>query len=680
MSKKNLIFVKIFFLLSLVINLDAKDKSLNAIDTNDLKPRYGVSSSYDLINHFANFKKFVDVNNCCIGFSNILGNGISFGASYDLPRDYKSEYQIRVDYSYIDGFFKANEEIPVIIDGNTVNGKFEHQLFTTISQINLNPNYSWKPYLDKRLFLHAGLNFSLLMSSYFSQKEVVIDPVDRGTFKEGGRERNYFSGSIPSAVFFGAGINFGASYELPMSRKKNLFLVPNVRFNYNFTNLADVTWNYSALRIGLGVKYRTPATPPPPPPPPSFPPFLDKLPLPQSPPSLSVAMNIVEIDSNGNTNTNPQIKIEDFVSLNMRPLLNYIFFDENSSKLPNRYNLMTRTEVNNFKLKDLQNYDALSTYYQVLNIIGKRLKDEPTQITLIGCNANLRDEKGNKELSKNRALTVKEYLTNVWQVPEDDIKVEARNLPEDDSKSDTITSQQENMRVEITCKNENIIKPVITIDTLRQINKTKFQFTPIVNSKLEIKKFNFSIKQGNNTLYTKSGEGKPPNNFEWTLEQDSKNITLNKNQPIIYSFQIEDELGNLADIGKPNIKLEQLTVEKKRLEKQDDKQFEYYSLILFDYGKSSLGKEHKEVVDFVKDRIEDNAKVFIYGYTDAKGEPKINQRISEERAKAVAKRLNLANAEVEGVGERSLLYDNYYPEGRFYCRTVRILVEQDVKK
>jgi len=680
MSKKNLIFLKIFLLLTLFTNTVAKEKSNNLIDTNDLKPRYGLSGSYDLLNHYANFKKFVDVNNCCIGFSNILGNGISFGATYDHPLNYKSEIQIRADYSTFDGFFKAQELVPVIIDGNTVNGMFEHQLFTKISQININPNYSWKPINDKRLFLSAGLNFSMLVSSYFSQKEVVIDPVDRGTFKEGGRERNYFNGSIPTANFLGVGVNIGVAYELRMSKKNNLFLVPNIRFNYNFTNLADVNWSYSAIRLGLGFKYRTPSTPPPPPPPPAFPPFLDKLPMPKSPPTLKVDMKVVEVDSNGNEKENPQIKIEDFVSLNMRPLLNYIFFEENSAKLPNRYNLLNEKEVNNFKLKDLQNYDALGTYYHVLNIIGKRLKDEPSQITLIGCNANLRDEKGNKELSRDRAQTVKNYLTSVWQIPEEDIKIEARNLPEDESKSDTITSQQENMRVEIACKNENIIKPVITIDTLRQINKSKFRFKPQIESKLNIQNYKFNISQGNSVLQNISNSGLPPNNFEWTFEQDSKNKSININQPIVYTFQVEDELGNTTNIGKRNIKLEQLTVEKKRLEKQDDKQFEYYSLILFDYGKSSLGKEHKEVVDFVKDRIEENAKVYIYGYTDAKGEQKINQRISEERANAVSKRLNLSNAQVEGIGERSLLYDNFYPEGRFYCRTVRILVEQEVKK
>ena len=54
---------------------------------------------------------------------------------------------------------------------------------------------------------------------------------------------------------------------------------------------------------------------------------------------------------------------------------------------------------------------------------------------------------------------------------------------------------------------------------------------------------------------------------------------------------------------------------------------------------------------------------------------KINKRIATARAEAVYNRLNMKNAQYEGIGEDQLLYDNGLPEGRFYCRTVRIEVE-----
>ena len=118
----------------------------------------------------------------------------------------------------------------------------------------------------------------------------------------------------------------------------------------------------------------------------------------------------------------------------------------------------------------------------------------------------------------------------------------------------------------------------------------------------------------------------------------------------------------------------------KRRTGQSDKEFEYYSLILFDYGKSELGSEHRKVVDFIKQRISQDSKVFIYGFTDSMGDENINRRISDNRAISVLKRLNInSNVTVEGKGESELLYDNDTPEGRFYCRTVTINIETPVK-
>jgi outer membrane protein OmpA-like peptidoglycan-associated protein len=70
----------------------------------------------------------------------------------------------------------------------------------------------------------------------------------------------------------------------------------------------------------------------------------------------------------------------------------------------------------------------------------------------------------------------------------------------------------------------------------------------------------------------------------------------------------------------------------------------------------------------------------VNGYTDKLGDEEINERISERRARSVARRLNIPGAKVEGLGESELLYDNDLPEGRYYCRTVQIIIETPVKE
>ncbi|MPN13057.1 hypothetical protein SDC9_160377 [bioreactor metagenome] len=117
----------------------------------------------------------------------------------------------------------------------------------------------------------------------------------------------------------------------------------------------------------------------------------------------------------------------------------------------------------------------------------------------------------------------------------------------------------------------------------------------------------------------------------------------------------------------------------KRSEQQSiDKEYEYYSLILFDFASRNLDDKHNRVIDFIKSRVKSNSIVIISGYTDSIGQYEVNKKIAVERAKAAAKRLKFDNIEIRGVGKDDLLYDNTFPEGRFYCRTVTISIETPI--
>ncbi|MCX6139338.1 MAG: hypothetical protein NTX15_00640, partial [Candidatus Kapabacteria bacterium] len=57
------------------------------------------------------------------------------------------------------------------------------------------------------------------------------------------------------------------------------------------------------------------------------------------------------------------------------------------------------------------------------------------------------------------------------------------------------------------------------------------------------------------------------------------------------------------------------------------------------------------------------------------GADEYNQKLSEQRARAVSNALGYSGASVVGLGERLPLYDNTTPESRFYSRTVEVIVE-----
>jgi outer membrane protein OmpA-like peptidoglycan-associated protein len=322
----------------------------------------------------------------------------------------------------------------------------------------------------------------------------------------------------------------------------------------------------------------------------------------------------------------------------------------------------------------------MDTYYQVLNIIGMRLRAYPdAKIEIVGCNANNGDEKNNQELSRNRAVIVRDYLRDVWEIDGLRMPVKARNLPDKSTRNDEPGGDEENRRAEIVTDDLRIIEPVTTVDTLRVIDEYNLKFLTNYKSAVGIKKWELKALYDNKNVFEASGEGSPTKDLDWKLNGKLKNTPKNSGN-IFYYMNVTDSLGQTVSSTKNRLPIERLTIDRKRLERISDKEFEYYSLILFDYGKSDLRSEHKKVVDFVKDRIVENSKVYVRGYTDSMGDEEINKRISDKRAKAVSDRIKIPGIEAFGVGESELLYPNNTPEGRYYCRTVQIIIETPVKE
>ncbi|GAB1371364.1 hypothetical protein MASR1M45_14260 [Candidatus Kapaibacterium sp.] len=339
---------------------------------------------------------------------------------------------------------------------------------------------------------------------------------------------------------------------------------------------------------------------------------------------------------------------------------------------------MNARDTKNFSNKSLQNLGPIETYYQILNIIGKRLTEYPeATIKLTGTNSNSGDEKGNTTLSKDRALQVRDYLRDYWGIDTDRISVIARNLPEKFTRPDDPGSDAENRRVEIVASDSRITEPVFTVDTLRVLPHYDLRFKPDVKADAGVKSWEVKAIFDNKELISYSDKGNVPVNLDWKLTNGNKETPRTAGN-IFYYIKVTDSLGQTVESSKNRIPIEQLTIDRKRLERIKDKEFEYYSLILFDFGKSDLRSEHNKVVDFIKNRITPNATIYVKGFTDLIGDEDINKKISSKRAKAVADRLKIPSAQVEGVGETEILYDNSTPEGRYYCRTVQITIETPI--
>ncbi|MDH7516505.1 MAG: OmpA family protein [Bacteroidota bacterium] len=656
----------------IVLATAVRSQAQPGLTDDTIRQGIGVYASYNFNQHWTNFGKLPGVPNCCPRFESGSGGGFSLGLFYRIPLFLRTALDVRAGYSSYGALLSAVEPTYVSVDGQGMDGEFEHTLDAELASIGLEPLVDYRVW--KTLSLLAGPRLAIVTRSRYSQKETIVKPQDIGVFPETQtRTRNALSGDIPEASSIEAALLLGARYEVPLNAERTLTASPEVLFSVGLVPVVkSLAWSANAFRAGVSIRYR-PArreVPPPPPPPPLPPP-------PPPPPLLTADVRAVGVDEEGKEFPLIVVRVEEFVSTDVQPLLPYIYFEESSATIPSRYRTLTREQAASFAMEDLRGRGTIEVYHDILNIIGRRMVERPTaRITLVGCNSDEGSEKGNLALSRRRADAVREYLQTIWGVSPSRITVQERNLPEMPSRVTEPDGIAENRRVEMITDDPAILDPVVMADTIRSVRPSVMRFYPSVTAQANVIEWTLTARQGNRVLKQFSGSQEPPRVLEWMIDAEQETIPGTE-EPIVYRLSVRDGANQEVKTVDADIKVEQITIRKKRAERLADKEIERYNLILFDFDSPALNARNARVVEYIKTRIPRDASVSITGYTDRMGEADYNQRLSEGRARSTAAALGVTGVRVYGAGESSI-YDNDLPEGRAYCRTVSVVVETPV--
>ena len=157
-----------------------------------------------------------------------------------------------------------------------------------------------------------------------------------------------------------------------------------------------------------------------------------------SEPILTGEIEAFGLMPNGDMTEEIGVQVEERIAMREIPLLPYIFFEQGSSDIPERY------------LRPLPDGSAgpLAAYHELLRTIGRRLAEHPRErITLTGTISM--PEGNDRELARKRAEAVRSYLEQAFGIPRDRIRVESRGLPSRPSSSAHSEGNAENRRVEI---------------------------------------------------------------------------------------------------------------------------------------------------------------------------------------------------------------------------------------
>lgn len=643
-------------------------------------PKLGFFGNLNYNLYSTDFTNLPEIPNCCPQFSTGYGYGSYFGGLLQFDLFQKSSFIFKLGLNDKSALLSNIEKETLNFDGTAVDGEFEHRLDFSIKY--LQSEFLFKTKFDEFNIVPAiGFAVGYNVSGSVDQVEEIVKPDDRGVFVDSGkRTRNKYTGTIPDLRNLSLAFVSEIAFDLPLNSDGSSVLSPYIGVDISLiAPIPDYDWLIVSGRLGMQVIFdlfdndkENNSTIP----------IIEnsKHELTRDETATKVTIDNIKpiftlTDINGNDIDT--LLIEEFLSTNMKPLLNYIFFDYNSNILNSadeHYKINDNNISVDFDLKQLANLTTLETYYHILNIIGLRMKINPqAEIHLVGCNSDLGDEGGNIELSRSRAETIKSYLVDKWGIEQNRIYVSAQNLPVEHSNNDTQDGIEENRRVEIQSDFKDILDPVITNDTIVRIDKSKLRLS-LKNSPPDYyNNIKVIIEQGDHILLEQ--EYLPNSNVDFDIDNiDIDNLSSEQADIFVVATKDSNEYKSLAG----SIFIDFKSIARKQVERIDDKRVDKFSLILFKFNQFRLDERNKRITELIKESIQDNSTVEINGYTDRMGSTDYNIQLSERRAAEVAKQLGLNRTNARGFGEGVVLYTNDEPEGRFYNRTVEVIIETPI--
>jgi outer membrane protein OmpA-like peptidoglycan-associated protein len=639
------------------------------------RSRLGVVGNFGSGIHTAAFQQLGDIDNCCPEFTSASGSGLFLGLQYINPLSADLSLHVRAHYGMFGAAFDQTESQEVLLSGGTLGAALiRHTLDADFTQISVEPLLAYT--VAPGLKALGGITAGFVANSTFTQVETLEEP-SSATFTSGSRQRNRYEGDIPDASPFAVGLTVGATYDLPLNASRTMFLSPEVLFTFSPLSVASgISWNAHQLRAGLAFSFIPPEVE-------------DEL---TDGELLAFARTIeppkrgdvgvpfaAEIDAaalrdDGTTAALESVRIEEFASYRVRPILPYVFFGSGQYDIPVRYPSLGSAQAENFSMGNFYNLNAIQTYLHVLNIVGKRLQDDPAaSITLMGC-ADPSDGANAEAIARARATTVRDYLEQTWGISSGRMQLESRLLPEQASKSDDADGRDENRRVEISSTSPAILAPVTSADTMRVFTPSGIRFNPSIDPKVPIASWTIFVTQNDRIIKTLSGNDPIPGNADWRMDEQARYIPRDA-RSVDYLLVVRDSMDQVIPSATKPITISQITLADKVRNGGTDKSIDRYSMILFGFDRADLSPANQELVKTIKDRITSSSTARVIGYTDRSGAEEYNQRLSERRSQAVSTALGLPASSASGQGEQLPLYDNATPEGRFYSRTVEVIVE-----
>lgn len=626
--------------------------SVKAQETQYSKPSwwFGVAAGSNLNFYRGSTQQLTADFRSPTAFHNGFGAGLYLAPTIEYhPADSKFGFILQAGYDNRSG--KFNQVITPCDCPADLNAK--------LSYITIEPSLRFAPFKGN-FYLYGGPRIAFNQSKSFEYQlgtnpNLPLQPTSpavKGDFSE-----------VKNTI---VSMQIGMGYDIPINSEtaKNQWVVsPFVTYHPYFGQnpRSTETWNVSTLRAGVVLKFG------------------------QGHRIETPAAGEAQLTVTAPTHETTARKVREVF-----PIRNYVFFDAGSSEISNRYILLNKNEVANFK-EDQIAFDTpknmsgrserqMIVYYNILNILGDRMGKNPSAtITLVGSSDKGADD------GRAMAQSIKTYLVNVFSINDNRITIEGRVKP-------VIASEQPGGTLELALLREGDRR--VSIESSSPALLMEFQSGPAAPLKpIEI----ISMEQEANSDVVVFDISASKESFTtWSVNlKDSKGKSKNYGPytQTKASIPVKTILGNQPE-GDYKVTLTGTTADGSTVTKETTVHIVPYTApvvqesirfsVLYEFNESkSIAIYDKYLTDIVTPKINNGATVIITGHTDIIGETDYNKNLSLARANDVKGILvkSLANAgttnvtfEIHGDGEDENLspFENKYPEERFYNRTVVI--------
>ncbi|MCS6807181.1 MAG: hypothetical protein NZ661_00050 [Candidatus Kapabacteria bacterium] len=524
--------------------------------------RFGLSASYMIHQHYANFSTIPGIPSCCQQqYGGTSAQGWSIGALGEYPI-VKLDNALTISatgralyFHNVGANLTALERVRIAGGTATI----RHELETSLSAFMFEPTVTAR-YL-RRLTASLGIQVGTFVQSAYQYRERIIEPDDI-TYTNGQRTFNGSTGILPGVSPLQIALVGGAALELQVNQAGTI--LPSLEAFYALplrSVIPDIDWRIASLRLGFSLKFSpyrttdlTPAE--------LEQRFQDSLrqaqaiaqqalaeaqearkkelkaritairPIAnsQSQPSDTISYTIA---ATGNRDVRPTaafaIRLKRIPTTQRIALLPMIFFAENSSIIPSRYKVLTSSsDASRFSPEALNTSSAASSlssekliatvYYQIINIIGYRLRNAAKSMLTITGTA-LDYEQQPQRLAEARATAVASYLYNVWRIPREQIIISHKVLSA--PHHIPITRHDELRSAQLSANSEGLLEDVILNIERRFTVPERLQLDLEIVAGQGLKQWDLEIFQFTQrealTIHAAQGQAPAPQTYTWDI-------------------------------------------------------------------------------------------------------------------------------------------------------------------